>query len=194
VQKECVWQQHSLRRPLNKTTLRLSAKLTVLLMFCLAGCQKPPADNPQSNASNTNEPPRIASVDVVEATPEELTLARGESGAAVVRLRIAKGYHVNANPPTFPYLKPTELEIKPASGISVQFIKYPDAINKQFDFAEKPLDVYEGETIVKANLKADKSAQPGKHNLSATLRVQACDDKVCYAPGARELIVPVNIK
>jgi thiol:disulfide interchange protein DsbD len=174
-----------------KTNIRA---LAIILLFCLAGCQKLPADNTQANASSANEPPRIASVDVVEASPEEITLARGESGAALVRLRIANGYHVNANPPTFSYLKPTELEIKPASGISVEFITYPDPINKQFAFADKPLNVYEGETIVKANLKADKSAQPGKHNLSATLRVQACDDKVCYAPGARELIVPVNIK
>ncbi len=47
---------------------------------------------------------------------------------------------------------------------------------------------------MKAMLKADKSAQPGKHNLSAKLRVQACDDKVCYAPGVLDLILPVNVK
>jgi thiol:disulfide interchange protein DsbD len=65
---------------------------------------------------------------------------------------------------------------------------------RKFPFAEKELAVYEGEAIVKARVKADKSAQTGKRNLSAKLRVQACDDKVCYAPGVLEVIVPVNIE
>ncbi|HKG81444.1 MAG TPA: protein-disulfide reductase DsbD domain-containing protein, partial [Pyrinomonadaceae bacterium] len=86
------------------------------------------------------------------------------------------------------------LEIQPAAGIVVEFMTYPDALTKKFSFAEKPLAVYEGETTLKARLKADKTAAPGQHNLSAKLRVQACDDKVCYAPGAVDLTVPVNIK
>jgi hypothetical protein len=47
---------------------------------------------------------------------------------------------------------------------------------------------------VKARLKADQSAQTGKHNLSAKLRVQACDDKVCYAPGVLDVLLPVNVQ
>jgi len=144
--------------------------------------------------SNQNEPPSIASVDVVKAMPQETTLARGESGDAVVRLQITHGYHVNANPPSQPYLKPTEIEIPPAQGISVEFITYPDPLVKTFAFSETPLKVYEGETNLKVRLKADKSAASGKRNLSAKLRVQACDDKVCYAPGAMDLVLPVNVK
>jgi len=56
------------------------------------------------------------------------------------------------------------------------------------------LKVYEGETIVKAMLKAGPSAQAGRHNLSAKLRVQACDDQVCYPPGVMDLSVPVAVK
>jgi DsbC/DsbD-like thiol-disulfide interchange protein len=141
-----------------------------------------------------NEPPPIASVDVVKATPQQITLAAGESADAVVRLQITNGYHVNANPPSQPYLKPTEIEIPPAQGISVEFITYPDPLVKTFAFSETPLKVYEGETDLKVRLKADKSAAPGVRNLSAKLRVQACDDKVCYAPGAKDLVVPVNVK
>lgn len=172
---------------------RVAAGLFLLFLFATA-CSKTATENTQSNSVDQNEPPPIASTDVVEASPEELTLAAGEAGALQVRIRIANGYHVNANPPTFSYLKPTELEIQPASGIAVEFITYPDPISKQFAFADKPLNVYEGETIVKANLKVDKSTTTGQHNLSAKLRVQACDDKVCYAPGAIDLTIPVNIK
>ena len=146
----------------------------LLLGFALIGCAKAPI----TTTTNTST----------------ATLSPGGSGEAVVILQITNGYHVNANPPSQAYLKATELELRPAEGISVQFLTYPDPLIKKFAFSETPLKVYEGETTVKVRLKADKKTQPGTHNLSAQLRVQACDDKVCYAPGALELTVPVNVK
>lgn len=112
----------------------------------------------------------------------------------VVRLAIEKGYHVNANPPTFPYLIATELEIAPAAGITAGKVSYPPAIKGKFAFADEPLAVYEGETQLKAELKADKSAKTGGQSLNAVLRIQACDDQVCYPPGKIDLQVPVTIK
>jgi thiol:disulfide interchange protein DsbD len=164
-------------------------QLGLLLFLCLliTACTKKPTNT-------TDEPPRINSVDVVKATPQETTLAPGESGDALVRLQIQNGYHVNANPPSQSYLKATEIELKPQEGISVEFITYPDPLLRTFSFSETPLKVYEGETNLKVRLHADKTASAGKHNLSAKLRVQACDDKVCYAPGAIDVTVPVNVK
>ena len=164
--------------------------LRLLVLCCLMfGCAKAPTP-----VTNTTEAPPIRSTDVVKATPQQATLAAGASGDAVVTVQIANGYHVNANPATFPYLIATQLEITPAAGIAVEFMSYPDPVTKKFPFAEKPLAVYEGQTILKARLKADKSTKPGTHNLSAHLRVQACDDNVCYAPGSLDVTVPVNIK
>ena len=175
-------------------------KLFVLicLLFC-AACAKPaaetkPAVTESKPAAATNNSPRIASTDVVKVTPEELTLAKGQSAYAVVRLQIQSGYHINANPPSFPYLKATELELAPAGGISVSSITYPDPLTKTFPFADGPLKVYEGDTEVKAMLKAAPAAEAGKHNLSAKLRVQACDDQVCYVPGTIDLTIPVTVK
>jgi Disulphide bond corrector protein DsbC len=173
---------------------RVSAILIAIALLLSAACSRPSGETNQSAAGASNEPPRIASTDVVEATPEELTLAKGESGYANVRLQIKNGYHINANPPTFPYLKATELELTPANGITVDFVSYPDALTKKFSFADEPLKVYEGETIVKAMLKAGPSTPSGRHNLSAKLRVQACDDTVCYPPGTMDLSVPVAVK
>ena len=165
-------------------------QLLPLLLFSvlIAACAKAPTNTAD------NEPPRINSVDVVKVLPQETTLARGESGDVLVRLEIKDGFHVNANPPSQSYLKPTEIVLQPAEGISVEFITYPDPLMKSFSFSETPLKVYEGVTNLKVRLKADKTAPAGKHNLSAKLRVQACDDKVCYAPGALDVTVPVNVK
>ena len=161
----------------------------LLLGLLITACARAPTTN-----TSENEPPRINSVDVVKAMPQEITLAPGASGDALVRLQIQNGYHVNANPPSQSYLKATEIALKPQEGISVVFITYPDPVLRTFSFSETPLKVYEGETDLKIRLLADKTAKPGKHNLSATLRVQACDEKVCYAPGSVALTVPVNVK
>lgn len=160
----------------------------LLLALLITACAKAPTNTTES------EPPRINSVDVVKAMPQETTLAPGDSGDVLVRLQIQNGYHVNANPPSQSYLKATEIELKPQDGFSVEFITYPDPLIKTFSFSETPLKVYEGETNLKVRLKADKSAKRGQHNLSAKLRVQACDDRVCYAPGALDVTVPVNVK
>ena len=168
------------------------SKMLLLILACLLTAAACSRTNQQPIANV--DPPQIDSVDVVEATPIETTLTRGESGDVLVPIKITHGYHVNANPPSYSYLKATEITVQPAAGISVEFITYPDPLSRKFPFAEQPLAVYEGETTVKVRLKADKSATPGKHNLSARLRVQACDDRVCYAPGEEALIVPMNVK
>lgn len=162
-----------------------------ILVFCVSlivvGCARV---QPPSNSQR----PAVTSVGVVKATPVATTLAKGESGEAIVRLKIDNGYHVNANPPSFSYLIATQLDLTPPAGISVDFITYPNGLTKKFSFAEQPLSVYEGETDLKVRLSAAKSAQPGQHNLSGKLRVQACDDQVCYAPGTMDLTLPVTVK
>ncbi len=145
-------------------------------------------------APSPSGPRKITSAGVVNAQPQATEITAGGSGQAVVRLIIEKGYHLNANPPTFPYLIATELEIKPTEGITVGKLEYPPAKTAKFAFAEEPLAVYEGATDVKAELKVAKDSPTGNRSLSAVLRIQACDDQVCYPPGKIDLQIPVSIK
>jgi hypothetical protein len=161
------------------------------LLSIAAACKKQQA-SPSEPAAQPGQPRH--SVDVVKATAQEATIKSGGDGDAVVRLNIEKGYHVNANPPTFPYLKATELELPQSPGVSVSFIVYPDPLIKTFPFADKPLAVYEGITDIKAKLKVAKTTNPGEHSLPAKLHVQACDDQVCYAPGTLDLTIPLIVK
>jgi hypothetical protein len=143
----------------------------------------------------SNSPPaaqKITSESVVKVAAQPVEIRAG-FGEAIVRLTIQSGYHINANPPTYPYLKATVLEISPADGVSVSSVSYPKALEKKFAFAEGPLSVYEGATDVKATLKADIAAKKGERSIPARLRIQACDDQVCYPPGTLELAIPVNI-
>jgi thiol:disulfide interchange protein DsbD len=170
------------------------------MLFVSAACSQPPSPAPnsasQSASASAGSPAaqRITSEGVVKAVAQRVEIPAGGSAEATVRLTIQSGYHVNANPPTFPYLKATVLEISPSEGISVAFITYPKAEDKKFAFAEKPLAVYEGDTDVKPTLKSDKTAKKGERSIPARLRIQACDDQVCYPPGTLELAIPVKVK
>ena len=167
------------------------------VLLCLTGCSRSKSSTSESGVG-TSQPgqpgqPRH-SVDVVKATAKDVTIKAGSDGDAIVQLTIQNGYHINANPPTFAYLKATELELPSSPGVSVGFIVYPTPLTKTFSFAEKPLAVYEGVTDIKARLKVDKSTKPGQHDLPAKVQVQACDNQVCYAPGTLEITIPLIVK
>jgi DsbC/DsbD-like thiol-disulfide interchange protein len=172
----------------------------LLLLLGGSACSK--AD--QNSASGTQTAPagtpalaedkRIRTVDVVKATAQPVEVTAGGSGQVVVYLAIQNGYHINANPPSYPYLIATELEVPPANGLSLGKVSYPKPLNRKFVFAEKPLAVYEGETEIMATVKADKSTTQGKQSLPAKLRIQACDEAVCYPPGTLEIVIPVIVK
>jgi len=164
-----------------------------VLIFMTACARLKPAASESGASSAQPEPPRH-SVDVVKAAAKDVTIKAGDDGDAVIQLTIQNGYHVNANPPTFPYLKATELDLPQSPGVSVSFIVYPNPLTKTFAFAEKPLAVYEGVTDIKAKLKVDKSTRPGPHDLPAKVQVQACDNQVCYAPGTLDITIPLIVK
>jgi thioredoxin:protein disulfide reductase len=171
--------------------------IACLLVLVATACSKPVQNSASESATTpagSSPANRITSESVVKVEAQPLEIPAGGSAETPVRVTIQDGYHVNANPPTYPYLKATELEISPADGVSVGFVTYPKALEKKFPFAEKPLGVYEGETELRATLKADKSAKPGERSISARLRIQACDEQVCYPPGTLQLAIPVNIK
>jgi thioredoxin:protein disulfide reductase len=173
--------------------------LFIPLLFGLSACSQN-ANSPATANSSTGpgaSPEKAApatSVRFVKVSASEAQISAGGSGEAIVRVNVQSGYHVNANPPTFSYLKATELTVQAPDGISVGFITYPTAVTKTFSFAEKPLAVYEGEVPIKVMLKAHVSATKGALSVPAKLNIQACDDQVCYAPGSLDLSIPVTIK
>ncbi len=172
--------------------IRSTALFTVcLLIFVLSACSKGTQD-PAGTASP--EAPKISSASVVKVAVPPVEIPAGGSNEAVVRLAIQAGYHINANPATYPYLKATELEVTDTDEVSMDYTYYPNPQVKKFAFAEQPLRVYEGETPLKVLLHADKKAPKGNHPISCKLNVQACDDKVCYPPATLDVTIPVVVK
>ncbi len=112
-----------------------------------------------------------------------------EVGVPVI---IDEGFHVNANPATFPYLIPTEVTPEKVEGIEVGTPIYPAAEKKKFQFAEEPLAVYEGKVEIKLPLRT--SGFKGTRDLPVAVRVQACDQEKCFPPDTLHLKIAVEVR
>ncbi|HEY0004881.1 MAG TPA: protein-disulfide reductase DsbD domain-containing protein [Pyrinomonadaceae bacterium] len=177
-------------------------RFSLLLLLALAGCSKQetlpqptttvaPA-GPQSQASAS--PAKVTSTGVVKASAMPVEMTAGGNAEATVQLKITRGYHINANPPSESYLKATEVTVEAGAGISAGKPAYPSSVMKKFSFAEKPLAVYEDEVQIKLPLRAAKTATKGARQMPMWLRVQACDETACYPPGTLDLNLQLTVK
>lgn len=177
---------------MNRTKLALTLSLMLFFAACSQGEKNAnqAAANTGNQAASTKTPP----ADVVKASADPVEIKAGAMGEANVKLTVASGYHINANPASFDYLIPTALQLQPSSDITADAPVYPASVTKQFKFSPQPLKVYEGDVSIKVNLKAGSKAQKGEQKVAARLRVQPCDEESCYPPRTIETMIPVTIK
>jgi len=126
---------------------------TTFTLLTLVGCSKGTrSETGADRQSSSPTPAAISSSDqVVKVTAAPVSISPGSAADAVVMLSISPGFHINANPATFPYLIPTELESIPYPDNPIYTEKpiYPSPVKKKFVFADQPLSVYEHNVIIR---------------------------------------------
>jgi hypothetical protein len=149
----------------------------------------------RERSGQTSTPAQVSSsADVVKITAADLTVNAGQSVSAEIKLSIKPGFHVNANPPTFSYLIPTEVTAGKVEGVTVGKPAYPAAVKKKFQFADQPLAVYEGDALVTLPISVPAGTAKGPRSLPITLRVQACDEQQCFPPATLNATIQVEVK
>jgi len=96
--------------------------------------------------------------------------------ALVVRVTVDEGWHVNANPASFPFLVATSVEVP--DGNAAVSIDYPEGRDFRPDFAPAAIRVYEG--TIEIPLVLEREVTPLDR---LALRFQACDTSRCLPPG-----------
>lgn len=161
-----------------------------LVLPLLNACSKP-ATNQGSVTSQSTERQVRSSADVVSLGGTGTAISGGNDGEALVMLNIEAGYHVNANPATYPYLIATEVTADKVEGLDTGKAIYPPAKKQKFQFADEPLAVYEGQVEVRLPIKI---AGKGTRSLPLNIRVQACDHEKCFPPATLNTSVSVEVK
>lgn len=171
----------------------------MLLVLLFAGCNR----GGGISSGTGGWPPRSSSpttvisssLDVVKIKTESVVITIGGNADAVVLLAISPGFHVNANPATFPYLIATELEVGNGyDTITAGKPAYPVAQKRRFRFAEEPLAVYEDEVKLTLPLRTTPKATKGLVSLPISVTVQACDEEKCYPPGRLNTMIAIEVK
>jgi len=178
-----------------RTLLTLALCAPLLLGAC--GNQTDTSNTSTANASATPAASAQSSatpkMQEVTATVEEVKLDAGGAGEASITLDIAQGFHVHSNPASDKFYIATEVKAAPQEGLTPGKPSYPKAVTHKFEFAEKPLSVYEGRAVIRLPLRAEKTAVKGRHTLNATIRVQPCNDQVCLQPRDINAAIPVVV-
>jgi len=105
----------------------------------------------------------------------------GAGQTAVVRLEVADGWHINANPASREFLIPTRITVRSGARAVDARARYPQGKDLEANLiGEKPIKVYTGAvTIPLALASPPETGDP----LTVQARVQACnDDGRCLAP------------
>ena len=179
---------------------KLLARLLLGAPLALGACGAPADDTggvavKPTPAATAAPPPATPTppAQVVTATVEEARLAAGGAGEATVRIDIAQGYHVQANPASDKFYVATELRAEPQDGLTAGRPVYPPGRSLKLGFSDKPLLVYEGSVRIKLPLRADAGASKGRHTLRAKVRVQPCNDEACLQPREIDAPIPVTV-
>ena len=170
-----------------RSSRSLPFAICVLLFFI--GCNK--SKGTGSNGGRGGPPTVKSSADVVRLGGFGVGFSGPGKGSVDVPIHIDDGYHINANPATFPYLIATEMTTDKVIGLEVGTPIYPPAVKKKFQFAEELLAVYEGNVNISLPLVTQSS---GTKSLPISIRVQACDQEKCYTPDTLKTTIAVDVK
>ena len=109
-----------------------------------------------------------------------------------LQLKIATGWHINANPPGQDNLIPTTITVDADAPVEIVDIAYPKGKSTRFEFSTEPLNVYEKSLTIPLRLKLKPHVQR-EENAQITLQLtyQLCNDTQCLLPETVE--VPLEL-
>lgn len=106
----------------------------------------------------------------------------GSTLVLLVKVRLAKDVHVQADKPKDPSLIATALTIDAPAGVSVEKISYPAATELAQQGRAEKLLVFGPEFEIEARVALAASVAAGELVVPLRLRYQACNDTMCFPP------------
>ena len=100
-----------------------------------------------------------------------------------LQVKVAGGWHINANPAGQDNLIPTTVTVDANAPIEIVDIAYPKGRTTRFKFSDEPLNIYEESLMISLRLK-QKPNVTHKEDVPITLKLtyQPCNDTECLFP------------
>ena len=132
---------------------------------------------------NLSTPPLVT-------TTAKIKKKDGEVFNVELQLKIAAGWHINANPAGQDNLIPTTVELDVNAPVEIIDIAYPKGKTTRFEFSNASLNVYEKSLTIPLQLK-QKPNITRKKNVPITLKLiyQPCNDTECLLPETLDILL-----
>lgn len=127
-------------------------------------------------------PAMAAEVVQVHAEVSPTLVKQGREAQLVIELQIAQGCHINSHKPDDRSVIPTILTVESPVGVTAGQPVYPSDTYVTTEFSPVPLKVYDGAVEIRVPLEVGSRVREGQINVSASLRFQACNDRMCFPP------------
>jgi Disulphide bond corrector protein DsbC len=125
--------------------------------------------------------------------PPTVKAKKGSVAMVSVKAVLPPGYHANSSTPSDTYLIP--LTLKWSQGpLQPDGITYPKPAMEKYSFSDKPLSVVTGEFSITTKFKVPADASTGAGAQNGTLKYQACNDRMCFAPKTLPVTISLNIE
>src|SRR5688572_30680609 len=113
---------------------------------------------------------------------ETSALRAGTSVKLAMRVELSPELHVQSNIPSDSTFIPTVLTVGAPAGVTVDELVYPAAQKLKQEGLPEPLSVYGHDFVIGVRVMLAPTVEPGTVVISARLRYQACNDRVCFRP------------
>ncbi len=107
-----------------------------------------------------------------------------------LRIRMKKGWHINANKPLEPDFIATQLTVKAPEGWKLGDVVYPEPVVRSLRFNDSPMALYEDQVTLSLPV-LDRNSNTAE-SLLLKLQVQTCSDRICLEPETLNLYLPVS--
>ena len=130
---------------------------------------------------------------LVTATAKIKTPAKGNHIDVEVQVKIAKGWHINANPAGQDNLIPTTITVAEEAPVEITQVNYPKGKSIVFEFSSEAVNVYEGTFTIPLQL-TQKPNTVIKKTVPIMLKLdyQPCNETECSFP--LTLDVPLELQ
>lgn len=122
-----------------------------------------------------------------------VTMSAGSSTDITVKIFISSPYHIQANPASYNYLIPAQLQLQVINGLTPGKPVYPRGKFYRLTGSDLILSVYDGEISIIQTLHSSNNIAPGKYDIHGSFRFQACDHKRCLPPETLAITQAVEI-
>ncbi len=122
---------------------------------------------------------------------EQISIKRGGSANANLRVMTLPGFHVNSDKPKGAYLIPFQLSWT-SGPLQDQTVRYPKS--EEIKVGDETLSVFTGTFNLVTEFKAPENVAPGSAVMTGKLHYQACNNQMCFRPSTIDVRLPVLVE